>query len=72
MLETSLKANAMGKILTVNNYDTGKFPIRLLGMIAAPCCSSLFVPGSPQAVDSYPPIFRFPFLYVRPLAESKF
>jgi hypothetical protein len=71
MLETSLKANVMGKILTVNNHDTEKFPHRLRGVSAAPSCSSLFVPGSPQVV-SYWPTFRLPFLFLRSLAESKF
>jgi hypothetical protein len=35
MLETSLKANVMGKILTVNNHDTEKFPHRLRGVSAS-------------------------------------
>jgi hypothetical protein len=72
MLETSLKPNAMVKILTVNNHDTGKFSYRLSGVTAAWCCSSLFVPGSPEVVDPCRPTVRLPFLFVRSFPENKF
>jgi hypothetical protein len=67
MLNISLKPNAMGKILTVNNRDTGK----RLYWLRSPCCSSLFAAGLPQLIGPHRPTFRHPFLFVRSWAESK-